>query len=767
MSAQFEVTEGLFSELLEQSMVGMYINDGKRFFYVNEAFARLYGYSKEEMLRLSPLDLVVPEARLGVADRIERRLKGELDESRFRAEMLRKDGTTFWGEVFGKRIDYQGVSLIMGSVVDVSENKQMEEALRESKNTFERVVNTITDLVVLMDTDFRVKLANPAVFKALKMEPHDIRNKYCWEIFRNRDSLCENCPAVDAMETGEMVRRFRFSETGMVLDRRVYPIKAEGDGNREILIVASDVTERVRTEEALKKSEALYRSLLNDVIDKSNVGVLILDADFNVVWVNRATERFFGIKKDDVIGKSKRELLREQLKQIFEDPERFESLVLATYEDNTYVEHFVCHVLPGQGREERWLEHWSQPIEIGPFAGGRIEHYHDITEQRRLEEQLHLSQRLEAIGRLAGGIAHDFNNILMVILGSCDLLVDDPSLDQMDPVVKDRISMIERAANRAADLTRQLLVFSKKQMMEPRLVDLNTELSEIRNMLGRVIGEDVELQLDLCSQSCNVLVDPSHVDQVIMNLVMNAREAMPKGGTIYMSTEIRDVAGRDAELLGLDAGRYVVLVVRDTGTGMDEETKNKIFEPFFTTKDGGTGLGLATVYGVVSQLGGTIRCESELGRGTTFEIYLPLVAEVEADDEEAQVSKVQPVAIGKGILVVEDEETVRRLTVMLLRKMGYRVFEASNGEEALALLGKARIQVDLVLTDVVMPKMGGIELARKIEVLHPRLKVLFMSGYPSDVTDDEVMDSVDTKRLIYKPFSKERLSAIIKRVLGE
>ena len=758
---------GLFETLVEQSMVGMYVNGGDRFLYVNEAFARLYGYQREELLELAVLDVVVPEARSMVAEKVERRLRGELEQARFTVEMLRKDGSTFWGEVLGKRVDYQGVPAIFGCVVDVSENRRMEEELRDSKGNFERVVNTISDLVALIDTDFRVKLANSATFNALRIEPREIRGRYCYEIFRNRDTRCENCPAVDAMETGKMVRRFRFSETGTVLDRRVYPVMDEKGEAREILIVASDVTERVRTEEALKRSESLYRSLLNDVIDKSNVGVIILDSDLNIVWINRATEIFFGINKEEVIGKSKRELLRRHIKHIFEDPERFESLVLATYENNTYTENFVCHVVPGYGREERWLEHWSQPIESGPFAGGRIEHYHDITDQRRLEAQLHMSQRLEAIGRLAGGIAHDFNNILMVILGSCELLDEDSSLSRVDPAVRERISMIERAANKAAELTRQLLVFSKKQMMEPRVEDLNFELSELKGMLERVIGEDVELRLSLAPQPCNVRVDPSHVDQVIMNLVMNAREAMPKGGTLHMYTEVVDLSDpKEVDSVGLEPGRYVVLGVRDTGVGMDDETRSRIFEPFFTTKEGGTGLGLATVYGVVSQLGGVVHCESELGRGTTFKIYLPFVDEAEAGDEEAIASEGATGVPTGGILVVEDDETVRSLTVMLLRKMGYRVFEASNGEEALALLGKARAQVDLVLTDVVMPKMGGVELANKMEHLYPTLKVLFMSGYPSDASEDEKSKAVDTSRVIYKPFSKERLASKIREALS-
>ncbi len=885
-----EMDYELFKGLVEESLVGHYLNDGKRFFYSNKAFSELFGYSPAELETISPVDLVVPEDRELVAESLEKRLSGEIEADRFVVRGLRKDGSTFWAEIFGKRVEHQGAPAIMGTAVDISERRRMEEEVRNSKETLERVVNTIRDLVVLLDKDLKITLANPAVFKAIKRPAEDFMGRYCYEIFQNRDSICEDCPAVEAAKTGRVVHRMRHNPDGTVLDRRIYPIFDERGEPCETLIVASDVTERYLAEEALKRSESFYRSLMNDVIDSSMVGVFILDADFNVVWLNRAAEDFFGIQREKVIGKSKRKLVSSVIKQLMEDGEQFESRVLAAYEDNTCTESFVCHVLSGEGREERWLEHWSQPIESGPFAGGRIEHYYDITAQRRaekrlqeneeflrallssiedgilvldrdmtilyansavkswhptstplvgekcyhafqgidvpcdecpvrscmetgrmemvrksarypdgslrwlelhaypfrdsqgnlrgvvelikdvtelrsLEEQLHLAQRMEAIGRLAGGIAHDFNNILMVILGSCELLMEDA--ERLSPEMLDRLEMIDKAAKRAADLTRQLLVFSKRQIVEPKVLDLNQEISEIKRMLERVIEENIELNISLCPMPCTIKVDPAQMDQVVMNLVMNAKEAMPKGGSLSITTQIKRIDDlADAARLGVEPGSYAVLSVKDTGVGMDEETRKKIFEPFFTTKEGGTGLGLATVYGVVSQLRGAVSYHSEPGKGTVFEVYLPLVEEAASKEEEATTAAVCGGAPGKVVLVVEDEDSVRMLTVAVLRKCGYLVLEASNGEEALGILRER--DVDLLLTDVVMPVMGGVELAMKARELHPDLKVIFMSGYPSeDVEFEDFLHNMRGADFVSKPFSRHRLLEKVRGMLGD
>ena len=889
MDRPSELDLSIFEQLVEESMVGMYLNDGSKFLYVNQAFARLFGYEREEIIgKLGPLDVTAPSYREVVSTSIKGRLKGDKIGERFVVELLRKDGSTFWGEVFGKVVSYDGSSLIIGSIVDVTIEKETERELRESKKTFESVVNTISDLVVLLDRDLRIRLANPAVFKAIKRSPEGALGRYCYEIFQRRDSICEDCPAIEAMETRHMAHRMRYNPNGTIFDRRVYPVFGDEGEIIGTLIVATDVTEKHRVQEALKESEALYRSLMNDVIDKSNVGVIILDHNFNIVWVNRAIERFFGFKREEWIGRSKRELIASHMQKVIKDPDLFAQKVLAAYENNTYIENFVCRVFPGDGREERWLEHWSQPIEHGPFAGGRIEHYHDITaqkvaedrlkeneeflrslltsiedgisvldkdlniiytnpvvnewhrdehplvgkkcykayqkrelpcddcpslrcletgrvetgektithssgerrwielsaypfkgsegnvrgvvefvrditKQKRLEEQLHLSQRLEAIGRLAGGIAHDFNNILTVIMGSCELLQEEA---ETDPTIRDKVDLIKKASERAAALTKQLLVFSKRQTVEPKIVDLNQEISELKRMLVRVIGEDIEFVVDLADEPCLVKVDPSHMDQVIMNLVMNAREAMPKGGTLWISTSVKQIENEvEAESLGLEEGRYVVLSVRDSGVGMDEETQKKIFDPFFTTKERGTGLGLATVYGVVTQAGGTIKCYSRPGEGTTFEIYLPWKDGSMEDEEEVGIAQESSNIFHKGVLVVEDEETVRKLTVTLLRKAGYKVFEASNGQQALELLKDKWGEIDLVLTDLVMPQMGGKELYHHIKNRYPEMRVLFMSGYPSGISKEDGVIDDQEERFISKPFSKEELLSEVDRAL--
>lgn len=350
-------------------------------------------------------------------------------------------------------------------------------------------------------------------------------------------------------------------------------------------------------------------------------------------------------------------------------------------------------------------------------------------ERRHLEEQLRQSQKMEAIGRLAGGIAHDFNNLLTAIIGYSQLLLS--RLPEGDPM-KTELEEIEKAGKRAASLTSQLLSFSRKQVLQPEVLDLRTVISELARMLTRVIGEDINLINIPAPRSACVRADPGQIEQIIMNLVVNARDAMPRGGNLTIETSVIEPDGRSLD--GISAGPYVLLSVTDTGVGMDKETQARIFEPFFTTKPAGkgTGLGLSTVYGIVKQSGGDLWVYSEPGLGTTFKIYLPQV-----DDS---INLTQPTAATLGlhersetILLVEDEEIVRKLTREVLKTQGYTVLEACDGDEAMTICQEQGETIDLMLTDVVMPRLGGRELARRALSLRPGMKVVCMSGYTDDV----------------------------------
>ncbi len=388
----------------------------------------------------------------------------------------------------------------------------------------------------------------------------------------------------------------------------------------------------------------------------------------------------------------------------------------------------------------------------------------DITERRYLEAQLQQAQRMEAIGRLAGGVAHDFNNLLTVITGRGELVRD--GLDGDDPRRRD-IDLILQTAGRAASLTRQLLAFSRKQVLAPRVFDLNSVVTEMELMLRRLLGEHVNLITRLDPEAGRVEADPGQIAQVIMNLAVNARDAMPEGGTLTIETRNVDPGEGDDRDHGLDAGSgaRVVLAVSDTGVGMDPETRVHLFEPFFTTKGQGkgTGMGLSTIYGIITQSGGQVDVESEPGRGTTFTIYLPRV-EGSPEAPDAKVSPSPPRGGAETIVVVEDEEHVRALVGQILGGRGYAVLEARDGREALDLCERHQGPIHLMVTDIVMPSMGGRDLAEHVRRSRPKLKILYISGYTDNaLAEHGVLDTGSA--FLQKPFTADALARKVRDVL--
>jgi two-component system cell cycle sensor histidine kinase/response regulator CckA len=382
----------------------------------------------------------------------------------------------------------------------------------------------------------------------------------------------------------------------------------------------------------------------------------------------------------------------------------------------------------------------------------------DVSERRRLEEQLRQSQKMEAIGQLAGGVAHDFNNLLTLISGYSELareaLGDHPASQNVDE--------IQKAAERAASLTRQLLAFSRRQVLQMRLLDLNALVLEVETMLRRLIGEDVELTTLYGPELGLVLADPVQMDQVLLNLAVNARDAMPQGGSLVIRTTNVDVS-RAGPVKSLSPGRYVLLSISDTGTGMDEQTHQRLFEPFFTTKRLGTGLGLSTVYGIVKQGGGDIEVISELGKGTTFEIYLPRAQQSGAPLERARASAA-PTQGTETVLLVEDEDGVRGLVRDVLQRRGFTVLEAAGGPAAMQLAERYQGSIDLLLSDIVMPQMSGLELAADLRRQRPKLRTLFMSGHaPALIDRHGVLD--EHTPLLAKPFTPESLLRRVREVL--
>jgi two-component system, cell cycle sensor histidine kinase and response regulator CckA len=381
---------------------------------------------------------------------------------------------------------------------------------------------------------------------------------------------------------------------------------------------------------------------------------------------------------------------------------------------------------------------------------------------RASEEQLRMSQKLEAVGQLAGGVAHDFNNLLTVITGYSDLVL--ANLSETDSN-RSKVEEIKRAAQRASSLTRQLLAFSRKQVLQPRLFNLNDLVAEMSKMLKRLIGENIEMQTSFGPEA-PINADPGQIEQVLMNLVVNARDAMPKGGSLTVETSCVEIDDDYARAhLNIEPGLYVLLAVSDTGGGMDAETRKRIFEPFFTTKEQGkgTGLGLSTVYGIVNQSGGTIWVYSELGIGTVFKVYLPAAVGREMETRVAATQESIPRG-SETILIVEDGPQIRQLAWECLTHCGYKVVTAADGLEALEFVERCNERIDLIVTDLVMPRMGGRTLIKRVSSVQPHIRVLYMSGYTNDaIVNHGVLDG--TVWFIQKPFAFDALARKVREVL--
>ncbi|MGH9358122.1 MAG: PAS domain S-box protein [Terriglobia bacterium] len=514
----------------------------------------------------------------------------------------------------------------------------------------------------------------------------------------------------------------------------------------------ADVTEWKRAVEALQQSENRFRAM----VEKSSDAISLVDAQGKVLYSSHAVSPIFGYSLEERKGKNIFELVHAEdigetlaiFKKLLQNP--FTSVstpVRYRHKDGTW----------------RWIEALGTNLLEEPSVRAVVINYRDITERRQLMEQLFQAQKMEAVGRLAGGVAHDFNNLLTAILGYSDMALEKLPRNSL---LRRYISEVKKAGERAASLTRQLLAFSRLQVMSPQVLDLNTVILDMEKILRRVIGEDIILTTVPGAVPCRIKADPSQIEQVILNLAINARDAMLHGGSLKLkASSVTVEEGFTSEGVRVQPGAYALLEITDTGCGMDPETRSRAFEPFFTTKEKGkgTGLGLSTVYGIIKQSSGYIWLNSEPGRGAAFTIYLPRV------DEAASPAKTFEAALlphrgNETILLVEDEESVRELLRRALRSKGYRILEAKNGEEALAVCANWRQPIHLALTDVVMPQMNGRELARRIASLHPETKVLYMTGYAGNrIGSAEVLE--EDAQFIQKPFSADAIADKIRTIL--
>ncbi len=693
---------------------------------VNEAMVALTGYSREEMVGKTSADLPgLQPSELRASTWRQLETVGRTQQVDF--TLQRKDGSLRSVTSSAERILIGGEMMVLGAVVDVTERTRAEEALRESENRLRLFIEHAPAALAMFDHEMRYLAASREWFADHRLPEQDLRGRSHYEVLPDiperwrtihRRALAGEvlrCEADRVERADGAVQWFRWE---------VRPWHLASGEVGGILIFSDDISGSVAAQQALSDSEARFRQLAESIhevfwlTDLAKGTIIYLSPGYEAVW-GRSCESVY-------------ENPRAWLEAIHpDDRERVLEAALTKQADGSYDEEY--RVIRPDGTV-RWVRDQAFPVrneegEVIRIAGVA----EDITERRQLETQFHHTQKMESIGLLAGGVAHDFNNWLTVIAGCTELLQEDLSENED---ASDLLNEVRHASERAAGLTRQLLAFSRREVVEPRVQDLNGIIRDTEKMLHRLLGEDVLLETALSPGLSPVRIDAGQWTQVLMNLAVNARDAMPRGGRLTMESH---EATLDLEFTrthpNLVAGRYVILSITDTGAGMTPEIRARIFEPFFTTKTQhrGTGLGLAVVHGIVTQNGGAIDVYSEPGVGTTFRLYLPVSEAVASDTApSAGTGEISGTEI---VMVVEDEESIRRMTTHALRGQGYTVLQAGDGEEALAVLHRYGGPVDLLVTDVVMPRMGGRAVAEVMKGMFPTLKVLYTSGY----TDDAVV----------------------------
>ncbi|HKV40310.1 MAG TPA: PAS domain S-box protein, partial [Blastocatellia bacterium] len=647
---------------------------------------------------------------------------------------------------------------VLSHADEMAREVRLRRRAEETANEYARIVEASEDAIISITLDGKVRTWNLAAEQMFGYTAAEARGRSISFIVPSERSA-ELSAMLGAIKSGKRVsahETFRVRRDGMRVRLAVsHSALRDADGN--LCGVCSRATrnqaDRNESEEALVRSGGRFKELA----EISHEVFWVYDVvSGKMVYVSPAYEDIFGRTCDELYRTP-----RSYFESVHpEDTQRIsmahERQIRGQHTDEEY------RVIRPDGRC-RWVKDRAFPITDESGKTYRVAGIvSDVTVQKQLEEQLRGAQKMEAVGRLAGGVAHDFNNLLTAILGYSQLAL--ARLNEGEPLHK-FVDEIRKAGQRAAQLTSHLLAFTRKQVLQPRVIDLNTVIMDIEKMLNRLIGEDINFTTDLEPELRPVKADRGQIDQVIMNLVVNARDAMPRGGNLTIRTSNVDLDALYADLhMEVDPGAYVLLAVTDSGIGMDKETMAQVFDPFFTTKEPGkgTGLGLSTVYGIVNQSGGHIWVYSEPGIGTTFKIYLRAADEA-IDRRHAPREADLPVGT-ETILLVEDEPMVRDLAAFVLGEQGYTVLEASEGDQALRLAEEHTGKIHLVLTDVIMPKLGGRELAERLELARPETRVLFYSGY-SD-TAIGIHGRLDHKaNFLEKPFTRDSLARKVREVL--
>jgi PAS domain S-box-containing protein len=720
---------------------------------VNEAYCRFFKQEREALIGSSFLHSVAEEHREAILRKIES-LTPEQPVATSEQLVLMPNGTERWCEWTDRgRFDDNGELIELHSTGrDIHERKQVREALQASEQRFRDLFQNSPDAIFVEDLDGVVLDVNPMACRLHGLERKELIGRSFVELVPHqlREAARRD---FDHIAKGRVaaIEGFSFSSDGRSIPVGIRARHIDYAGRPALLLHVRDVTEQRQAEEALRESEERYRALFESSLDP----IYTSRIDGSIVDINAAAVKLFEFD-------SRERLLGANVREFYRDPEERDAL-LAEIAKTGYVRDHELQLVSRTGKALTALLTATAILDENEAVAGFRGILRDVTEQRMLESQFRQAQKMEAVGRLAGGVAHDFNNLLTVITGYSELCLEQTPAE--DPR-REELLEIQGASERAAKLTRQLLAFSRQQVLRPRVLDLNSVVGDFEKLLRRTIGEDIRFETSLASDLGKVRVDPGQIEQVLMNLAINARDAMPGGGRLFLETENAYLDEHSStHTTTMETGSYVVLMLGDTGCGMDEETRNRIFEPFFTTKQGrgGTGLGLATVYGIVKQSGGYIWVYSEPEQGTVFKIYFPEIRE-EIDQPPTTVQELDKDLVGGTILVVEDELPVRSLVVRVLEDQGFRVLATDDPEEAVRILEHHQGPLKLLITDLVMPGMSGLALLEHLVENRPDTRAIMMSGY-SKRSRFQGTGLPAGLPFLAKPFSARELTQIVQQTL--
>jgi PAS domain S-box-containing protein len=730
------------------------LDDDDKVLLYSPAAEKMFGWSAEEVVG-GRLPYITGDAEGSHKDLLAQTQAGDR-LSNVEMRRSRKDGTSVDFLLSTAPIfDAQGKAVAhVGVMNDITKRKRAEEALRQSEERFRQIAETIDEVFWMADPQIAtIQYVSPAYERVWGRSTASLHaNPRSFTEAIHPDDRTRVLADLEIQKSGQAFdheyRVVRPDNTVRWVWDRGFPVHDDSGHIVRYVGVAVDITAR-------KEAEAENARLVA-AIEQAAEGVIITNTAGEIEYANPSFSRMTGYDRDDVLGRNPR-----ILKSGKQDPAVYEHLWTTILSGNAWHGELVNR------RKDGTL--YTEELSVAPVRGARGEITHfiatkqDVTERRNLEIQLRQAQKMEAVGRLAGGVAHDFNNLLTIINGYSEMALRRVKSQDL---LRNHIAEIRKAGERAASLTRQLLAFSRQQVLAPRILDVRNLVADIEKMLRRLIGEDIELVTIRHAASSQVKADPGQLEQILVNLVVNARDAMPQGGKLIIEVTNVVIEGTYVDQHPVvTPGHYVLMAVSDTGTGMTPEIQAHIFEPFFTTKEQGkgTGLGLAMVYGTVKQSGGYIWVYSELGRGATFKIYLPRIRD-EAETAQDSEAPARPVMGSETILLVEDEEAVRALAARSLEEQGYKVLESTSPEDAIEISRRYTEPIHLLLTDVVLPRISGRKIAEHLTPLRPGMKVLYMSGY----TDDTILRAGVLEAgtaFLQKPFTPTSLAHRVREVL--